>query len=83
MSCNHKFQGHKNGVTCLLCGLRMTPKEYAEYLTPSKPKEVENISDVSDELKTPAEEPKEEPVDKPKAPPKKSQKTPKKEGGKQ
>lgn len=32
MACNHKFQGHKDGVMCLLCGLRMTPKEYAEYL---------------------------------------------------
>lgn len=34
MACNHKFQGHKDGVRCLLCGLRMTPEEYAEYLHP-------------------------------------------------
>lgn len=28
MPCNHKFQGHKDGVTCLLCGLKLTPDEY-------------------------------------------------------
>ena len=32
MACNHKFQGHKDGVTCLLCGLRMTAAEYAFFL---------------------------------------------------
>ena len=26
--CNHKFQGHKDGVTCQLCGLRLTADEY-------------------------------------------------------
>lgn len=31
---HHKFQGHENGVTCLLCGLKMTQKEYASYLAP-------------------------------------------------
>lgn len=30
MLCNHKFQGHKDGVTCLLCGLKLTPDEYFE-----------------------------------------------------
>lgn len=34
MTCNHKFQGHKYGVTCLLCGLKMTAEEYAAYLKP-------------------------------------------------
>lgn len=34
MPCNHKFQGHKDGVTCLLCGLTMTAAEYVEYLKP-------------------------------------------------
>ena len=38
MPCNHKFQGHKDGVTCLLCGLCMTPDEYRAYLkTPETP----------------------------------------------
>ena len=31
MACPHRFQGDKDGVCCLLCGLRMTPKEYVEY----------------------------------------------------
>ena len=31
--CNHKFQGHKDGVTCLLCGLKMSGREYVEYCT--------------------------------------------------
>lgn len=38
MSCNHKFQGHKDGVTCLLCGLSMNPDEYREYLNPRRPR---------------------------------------------
>lgn len=29
--CNHKFKGHKDGVTCLLCGLKMTAEEYASF----------------------------------------------------
>ena len=33
MACSHKFQGDKNGVKCLLCGLRMTAEEYAASLT--------------------------------------------------
>lgn len=28
MACNHKFQGDKDGVRCLLCGLKLTPDEY-------------------------------------------------------
>ena len=28
MACNHKFQGHKDGVTCQLCGLQLTADEY-------------------------------------------------------
>lgn len=34
MACNHKFQGHQNGVTCLLCGLHLTPQQYHELLHP-------------------------------------------------
>ena len=49
MDCKHRFQGHKDGVTCLLCGLRMTPEEYAEYLYPSTPEEPENIPDAPEE----------------------------------
>ena len=37
MTCNHKFRGHKDGVTCMICGLNMTPDEYQEYLNPSVP----------------------------------------------
>lgn len=33
MACNHEFQGHKDGVTCLLCGLKMSGREYADYCT--------------------------------------------------
>lgn len=32
MECNHRFEGHADGVTCQLCGLRMTADEYAAYL---------------------------------------------------
>ena len=34
MACNHKFQGHQNGVTCLLCGLHLTTQQYHELLHP-------------------------------------------------
>lgn len=37
MTCNHKFRGHKDGVTCMICGLNMTPDEYQEYFNPSAP----------------------------------------------
>lgn len=37
MTCNHKFRGHKDGVTCIICGLSMTPDEYQEYLNSSAP----------------------------------------------
>lgn len=37
MTCNHKFRGHKDGVTCMICGLNMTPDEYQEYLNHSAP----------------------------------------------
>lgn len=40
MACNHKFQGHKNGVTCLLCGLRMTAAEYSKYVHPPDKAEI-------------------------------------------
>ena len=32
MTCNHKFQGHKDGVTCLLCGLRLSTEDYFRSL---------------------------------------------------
>lgn len=66
MPCNHKFQGDKDGVRCLLCGLRMTPKEYAEYLRPSATEEPENIQNTPDEPEAPAGEPQAE--SKPKKP---------------
>ena len=32
MTCNHKFQGHQSGVTCLLCGLRLSTVDYLRSL---------------------------------------------------
>ena len=38
MMCEHIFKGHAEGVTCKLCGLRMTTDEYMAYLgTPEEP----------------------------------------------
>ena len=38
MECEHVFNGHADGVTCMRCGLRMTTDEYMAYLgTPEKP----------------------------------------------
>lgn len=34
--CKHQFQGHKDGVTCMKCGLKMTPAQYKEYLKPTE-----------------------------------------------
>ena len=72
MECNHKFQGHKDGVTCLLCGLKMTAAEYAKY--PTSPKD-----------EKPSEKATTEPGPKPAAPDKKPRKprnpAKKKEGG--
>lgn len=43
MACNHKFQGHQNGVTCLLCGLHLTTQQYHELLhPPESPQDVSN-----------------------------------------
>lgn len=60
MPCNHKFRGHKNGVTCLLCGLSMNPEEYREYLNPIKPEppeEPEKGQGAVIEPESPAEKP--------------------------
>lgn len=32
MECKHQFQGHKDGVTCMKCGLKMGVEEYLNYL---------------------------------------------------
>lgn len=32
MDCKHRFQGHKDGVTCLLCGLRLSTEDYLRSL---------------------------------------------------
>lgn len=41
MDCAHKFTGHADGVTCQLCGLRMTTDEYVAYLnTPEEKRPV-------------------------------------------
>lgn len=36
MECKHIFEGRADGVHCRLCGLHMTPEEYAAYLSGSK-----------------------------------------------
>lgn len=30
--CKHEFEGHADGVTCLLCGLNLTTLEYRDFL---------------------------------------------------
>ena len=32
MKCKHQFQGHANGVTCLLCGFHLTQDEYVKIM---------------------------------------------------
>lgn len=32
MKCKHQFQGHADGVTCLLCGFRLTQNEYVKIM---------------------------------------------------
>ena len=34
--CNHIFTGRSDGVHCQKCGLRLSVKEYAEYLNKEK-----------------------------------------------
>lgn len=34
--CNHIFIGRDDGVHCTKCGLRLSVKEYAEYLNKDK-----------------------------------------------
>lgn len=44
MECNHVFEGRADGVQCKLCGLHMTPDEYAQYLrSPSEEKKPEPV----------------------------------------
>lgn len=45
-NCKHEFIGSKDGVKCKLCGLTMTPSEYAEFL---KSKDDEVKGDEKDE----------------------------------
>lgn len=54
MECKHQFQGHKDGVTCMKCGLKMGVEEYINYLNPKE--------EVQEEIK---EEVKEKPQRKP------------------
>lgn len=37
MKCNHKFKGTADGVVCMLCGEKLTVKEYLKLIEP-KPK---------------------------------------------
>lgn len=69
MACNHKFQGHQNGVTCLLCGLHLTTQQYHELLHPPEGEQgtadaVPNKEPAGDEK--PAESAAEAPQTKPK-----------------
>lgn len=45
--CKHQFQGHKDGVTCMKCGLKMTPAQYQAFLNPTK----DESSEKQDEQK--------------------------------
>lgn len=57
MPCNHKFQGHKNGVTCLLCGLTMSPEEYGVYLlAQAAPKAGVTATEAAEQLSQPMTE---------------------------
>ena len=78
MECEHVFKGHADGVTCMRCGLRMSAKEYAEYLNPPqhdpeqptkgkpeqdiKPEANQEPKPEQDPNTTPNEEPKGDPV---------------------
>lgn len=35
--CLHQFVGHADCVVCRLCGLRLSPGEYAKLMAPKKP----------------------------------------------
>lgn len=39
MDCKHEFIGHAEGVTCSLCGLKMTQEEFRKYLKGEKVQE--------------------------------------------
>ena len=40
--CEHEFYGHKDGVTCKKCGLKMATEAYLESLKPKQEKPKEN-----------------------------------------
>lgn len=40
--CKHEFYGHKDGVTCKKCGLKMAADEYLASLKPQQEKPEEN-----------------------------------------
>lgn len=40
--CKHEFYGHKDGVTCKKCGLKMAADEYFASLKPQQEKQEEN-----------------------------------------
>lgn len=50
MECKHEFQGHKDGVTCMTCGLKMDVDEYLNYLN-SKEETVENTVEAEETKK--------------------------------
>ena len=61
MKCDHVFKGHAEGVTCMRCGLRMTPDEYMAYLgTPEEPKEEPEAPKKPKRTRKPKEEPEHE-----------------------
>jgi len=49
--CKHLFKGHKDGVTCMKCGLTMNPKEYQEYLKPKEDKKEDKKDETKQEDK--------------------------------
>ena len=53
--CKHEFEGHADGVTCLLCGLNLTTLEYRDFL---KNGEVPSSDKVEAEEKPVTEKPK-------------------------
>ena len=53
--CKHEFEGHADGVTCLLCGLNLTTLEYRDFL---KNGEVPSSDNVEAEKMPVTEKPK-------------------------
>lgn len=46
--CKHQFQGHKDGVTCMKCGLKMGVEEYLNYLNPKEEVQEETKEEVKE-----------------------------------